>query len=42
MKKPPIFYSANLDGDDALNQKLYEEYKESIHYQFCFGRTIIS
>ena len=34
MKKPPIFYSANLDGGDALNQKLYEEYKESIHYQF--------
>lgn len=42
MKKPPIFYSANLDGGDALNQKLYEEYKESIHYQFWFGRTIIS
>ena len=34
MKKPPIFYSANYDGGDALNQKLYEEYKESIHYQF--------
>ena len=34
MKKPPIFYSANLDGGDELNQKLYDEYKESIHYSF--------
>ena len=34
MKKPPIFYSANLDGGDELNQKLYEEFKGSIHYQF--------
>lgn len=31
---PPIFYSANLDEGDALNQKLYEEYKDSIHYRF--------
>lgn len=31
---PPIFYSANLDGGDQLNQDLYEQYKESIHYQF--------
>ena len=23
MKKPPIFYSANYDGGDALNQKEY-------------------
>jgi uncharacterized phosphosugar-binding protein len=34
IKKPPIFYSANLDGGDELNKKLYEEYKETIHYQF--------
>lgn len=34
MKKPPIFYSANLDGGDELNQKLVEEFKDSIHYKF--------
>lgn len=34
MTYPPIFYSANLDGGDELNQRLYEQYKESIHYQF--------
>ena len=34
MKKPPIFYSANLDGGDELNQKLIEEYRSSIHYKF--------
>lgn len=34
MKHPPIFYSANVDGGDELNQKLYEEYKDSIHYKF--------
>ncbi|MPN31580.1 hypothetical protein SDC9_179054 [bioreactor metagenome] len=34
MEHPPIFYSANLDGGDELNQKLYEEYKDSIHYKF--------
>ena len=34
MKNPPIFYSANLDGGDELNEKLYEEYKDSIHYGF--------
>lgn len=34
MEKPPIFYSANLDGGDELNQKLYEEYKDSICYKF--------
>jgi Uncharacterized protein containing SIS (Sugar ISomerase) phosphosugar binding domain len=33
MKKPPIFYSANLDGGDELNQKLFAEYKDSIHYK---------
>lgn len=32
--KPPIFYSANLDGGDQLNQALFEQYKETIHYQF--------
>lgn len=34
MKKPPIFYSANIDGGDELNNKLYDEYKGSIHYKF--------
>lgn len=34
MEKPPIFYSANLDGGDELNNKLYQEYKDSIHYKF--------
>jgi uncharacterized phosphosugar-binding protein len=34
VKTPPIFYSANVDGGDELNKKLYEEYKDSIHYQF--------
>lgn len=34
VKYPPIFYSANLDGGDQLNQELYEQYKDSIHYQF--------
>jgi len=31
---PPIFYSANLDGGDQLNQELYEKYKDTIHYEF--------
>jgi uncharacterized phosphosugar-binding protein len=30
---PPIFYSANLDGGDELNQSLFEKYQEAIHYQ---------
>ncbi len=34
VKYPPIFYSANLDGGDQLNQELYEQYKDSIHYKF--------
>lgn len=32
MSHLPIFYSANIDGGDALNQSIYEEYKEQIHY----------
>jgi uncharacterized phosphosugar-binding protein len=34
MKKPPIFYSANLDGGDELNKAIFQEYKDSIHYKF--------
>ncbi|UUX33532.1 SIS domain-containing protein [Fundicoccus culcitae] len=34
MKTPPIFYSANLDDGDALNQQLFEEYQDSIHYEY--------
>jgi uncharacterized phosphosugar-binding protein len=30
---PPIFYSADMDGGDELNQSLFEQYKEAIHYQ---------
>ncbi|MBK4833167.1 hypothetical protein CU001_2226 [Enterococcus faecium] len=30
---PPIFYSTNVDGGDELNQSLFEQYKEAIHYQ---------
>jgi len=32
--KPPIFYSANLDGGDELNQQLIADYADTIHYQF--------
>lgn len=32
--KPPIFYSANLDGGDELNKQLIQEYKDTIHYRF--------
>lgn len=34
MENPPIFYSANLDDGDELNQKLFEEYEDSIHYEY--------
>lgn len=34
MEKPPIFYSANLDGGDELNNELIKEYKDTIHYRF--------
>ncbi len=34
LKHPPVFYSANIDGGDELNQKLYEEYKDAIKYSF--------
>ena len=33
IKKPPIFYSANLDGGSELNKTLFDEYKENIHYK---------
>ncbi|PRY82509.1 sugar isomerase domain-containing protein [Alkalibacterium olivapovliticus] len=34
LDNPPIFYSANLDAGDELNEKLIKEYKDSIHYKF--------
>ncbi|QEY35792.1 SIS domain-containing protein [Caproiciproducens galactitolivorans] len=34
LKTPPIFYSANVDGGDELNRKIYEEYKQNIHYSY--------
>lgn len=34
IEKPPIFYSANLDGGDELNKQLIQEYQETIHYRF--------
>ncbi len=30
---PPVFYSANQDGGDERNRKLYEEYKDGIRYK---------
>lgn len=33
MERPPVFYSANLDGGDELNRRLFEEYAECIHYE---------
>lgn len=29
---PPIFYSANLDGGDEHNDKIFKEYQDSIYY----------
>lgn len=34
MERPPVFYSANLDGGDELNQRLVDEYRDCIHYRF--------
>lgn len=34
MENPPIFYSANLDNGDELNERLIKDYQDSIHYQF--------
>ena len=34
VSKPPIFYSANLDGGDELNKKIYKEYSDVIHYKY--------
>lgn len=29
---PPVFHSSNVDGGDAFNAKIFEEYIERIHY----------
>ena len=29
---PPIFHSANVDGGDEFNQKIFKKYKDRIHY----------
>ena len=34
MERPPVFYSANLDGGDELNKRLVDEYRDCIHYRF--------
>ena len=34
LRYPPVFYSANIDGGDQLNKKLYEEYKDQIKYSY--------
>lgn len=34
LEVPPIFYSANIDGGDAKNRKIFEEYQDQIHYEF--------
>jgi len=30
--EPPVFRSANVDGGDAFNAKIFSQYKEQIHY----------
>ncbi|MFX3617399.1 MAG: sugar isomerase domain-containing protein [Sporolactobacillus sp.] len=30
--QPPVFHSSNVDGGDAFNAKIFEEYKDRIHY----------
>ncbi len=30
--EPPVFHSANVDGGEEFNQKLFQKYKEQIHY----------
>lgn len=32
IEHPPIFYSANLDGGDQLNQELFKKYEQVIQY----------
>jgi uncharacterized phosphosugar-binding protein len=34
MSDPPVLYSANLEGGDALNQRIAQRYADSIHYRF--------
>lgn len=34
VENPPIFYSANLDGGDALNKQIVAQYRDVIHYDF--------
>ena len=34
LEVPPIFYSANIDGGDEKNRKIFEEYQDQIHYEF--------
>ncbi|MCC0672674.1 SIS domain-containing protein [Clostridioides sp. ES-S-0145-01] len=34
LKNPPIFYSANIDGGDELNKKIFDEYKDVIYYEY--------
>lgn len=29
---PPVFRSANVDGGDAFNARIFEQYKDQIHY----------
>ena len=33
LNPPPIFYSANIDGGDEFNSKLFAKYKDCIHYR---------
>lgn len=32
--KAPVFYSANIDGGDELNNELFNEFKQTIHYKY--------
>ncbi len=30
--RPPVLHSANADGGDEINKRIFEEYKDCIHY----------
>jgi uncharacterized phosphosugar-binding protein len=29
---PPVFHSANVDGGDEFNKKIFREYRDRVHY----------
>jgi len=34
LKTPPVYYSANIDGGDEKNRRLFKQYRKAIHYQY--------